>query len=271
MSDFVSSGELIGGVVGNPVSQRPEAWDCFCTGKRLPSSACPVILEARKSLTAEGRKQLRDEYGQQLRARAQLADTAQDPPDLLYKLQKLGVPHEALGPLRGRLDETAALQGAKRFAGADRDALPFLVLIGPTGAGKSVAAAWMLREAARRFDWNAQATGQEATPFAWVHGSEFGDVKVWSEGDAAWLSKVRNGALLVVDEMGDEATQPSRDALASLLLNRHGKRLRTVLTSNLTREQFRERYGGALTDRLRHGSVTPNLSAETSKRKRVAA
>ncbi len=127
-----------------------------------------------------------------------------------------------------------------------------LVLAGNTGRGKTVAATWI-------------AAGLDSC--WWISAK---DVRVADGWDSA-RSRAAKAAVLVVDDLGREATDWASRELGDLVELRHDRGLRTVVTTNLPRrlEDYRtpelraahksqsiaERYGERLLSRLMDAEV----------------
>lgn len=153
------------------------------------------------------------------------------------RLQASGIPARLLDAAAGPLDETAALAAARAFGGRGT-----LLLAGPSGGGKSVAAAWLLREFA------AQSRG---TPL-FRRAAELARLGLY--GPEAWAQwrDVQTCRLLVLDDLGAEvASEVWRAAFDELFDARHSERRTTVITTNLEPEAFKVRYGERITDRIR--------------------
>lgn len=120
----------------------------------------------------------------------------------------------------GHPGSEAAARAVEAFV-ADRDART-LLLLGPTGRGKSFASAWPL----------ASSAG------AWLSAT---DVRVggWDE----LRPKAVSARLLVIDDLGREATEWAARELADVLELRHNRGLRTIATSNLLEDKLAARYG----------------------------
>lgn len=149
------------------------------------------------------------------------------------------------------LYDTPAIVAARQWVASDAWAL---VLLGEPGRGKSQAAAWLyirMRDAAVA---EAQAPGvfERARDVLWLRARNLG-LMDWATKAAA---ETRCAAAygLVVDEMGAEDDR-QRDALSNLIEQRGDNLERTVITSNLDRRGFANRYGGRLASRLRAGGV----------------
>jgi DNA replication protein DnaC len=128
-----------------------------------------------------------------------------------------------------------------------------LVLAGPKGIGKTVAATW----------WALQ---QACTP-AFVRATTFAASSRYDRDDRErWLG----APALVLDDLGTEFA----DAKGSFLVDIdelidvfYGDRKPLVITTNSTREEFAERYGERIVDRLRECGVFWVGAIESLRRK----
>ena len=171
---------------------------------------------------------------------AALAHEAQIKRRLAY--QRWRVPEATWAKLEAP-DETAALVHAKVFLGAPAGAARFLTLAGPKGRGKTFALAWAVAKNGGRF-YEAQELVQLSTF----------DRLLWDDMVAA--------PILALDEIGAEQGNASFDAnLYSVLNQRFRRERKTLLATNLTAADFRQRYlnrdGGLdrLEERLRTGGT----------------
>ncbi|HUR93084.1 MAG TPA: hypothetical protein VMY76_00780 [Gemmatimonadales bacterium] len=201
------------------------------------------------------RNTLQDEYLAQLRARVLEREQGLDPRDLPFHMQRLGVPSDAILALRQPADEPA-MRAATTFNRAPRGLTSFLFLSGPTGVGKTTAAAAVVQECLRRHPPNGGPTGQ-LPPVVWLHASALTRLSQFdSERDMrAW----RAAHLLVLDDAGEEASELGRAAVIELVKEREASGRRTVITTNLRPADFGARYGSAVTSRLEAKGVNPNL------------
>lgn len=150
----------------------------------------------------------------------------------------------------------------------------FLFLGGPVGVGKSCAAAWFLDaphattpDPFGGADENIarEAGGRFVTAEALTKASSFAG-EFWDG--------VRDAPRLVIDDLGVERLDDKGWALANLtalLCHRHAHRLPTVITLNLTRRTFEERYaahdGGRLRDRLAESAWFVELTGPSLRRR----
>lgn len=185
------------------------------------------------------------------------------------RMERMGVDADtldALGP--DRLRETALIAVARRFAEADREHARFLLLSGPRGTGKSVAAAWALREfLVQRPDWSQPSGGHAPEDGGWTLMATFARISGYAAEDKAWFESLCTTRALVLDDFGAEFAGPFGKAmLEELVMRRHAKRLRTVLTSNLDLAALKARLDERLYDRIR---TTCIVGIETGESMRV--
>lgn len=243
--------------------------DCRGPGARV-NGDCAVLREFRMLLSPGGREQLLFEYRTEISRRELEREGGGAPADTHFRLQRMGVPQLALLGLRGA-KPNAALDGARTFVNAPREAIQYLLLVGATGVGKSVAAAWVLQQFAQRYPWDSQPTRGERQPALFVEARQLTRLSNFDAQQTAWLEELTAVQLLVLDDIGDEGTDAGRNALIDLCITRGDRGRRTVLTSNLTGETFKTRYGVALADRIRQRGIIPNLQGAPSMRRRSAA
>lgn len=149
-------------------------------------------------------------------------------------------------------EHTEALEAAKAWWGGETG---WLLLLGPTRIGKSVAAAWCVLEALRSGKSAAQRKAQEL-----VRLSGF-------DAGAAELERLKHLDLLVVDDCGAEHTNEwGRAVLFELLDARHESPGRTVLTSNLRPKELRAHLGERISDRIAENCVVRALAGRQLKR-----
>lgn len=147
------------------------------------------------------------------------------------------------------LAPTHAMQIARGWLATDAWGL---LMLGNVGRGKSQAATWLhtrMRHEALR---EAQAPGvyQRAGEVLWLRAPLLARLDYRER--AGVLNRCARAYGLVVDELGGEAGQQG-EALSDMLEERGDAERRTVITTNLERAAFGERYGDRLVDRLRAG------------------
>lgn len=122
---------------------------------------------------------------------------------------------------------------------------PLVVLAGPRGVGKTVAACYALAK------WG----GKYLTAYQFAR-------------PGLDIDELKRERAIVVDQLGRENVGASEFALASLeeLIDaRYANRRLTLLVGNITREQFEARYGGIIEDRLRGDGEFVLLGGESMR------
>lgn len=267
------------------------------------------MLERQKKLTPEERaeqeRQRREKarkeqeaYHAQLREALDRECAGQSAVDLRLRLQDAGVERQHLEGLKVGLAERPAWQAARRWWSQSKVAtgevdlavgpdghhieqprlvrrFPFLVLAGDSGCGKTQAAAWCLREAARAYPWGRGATGTNLRrPFVMWHGTAMAATALYGnhsatlmdEAEQQWLEAER-ATLLVLDDLFPQRkplSGPHHDRLTRLLTARHGAHRSTVITVNANTGSFAnlldgQSIGGPLWRRVSEGGIIVTL------------
>lgn len=154
-------------------------------------------------------------------------------------------PHAADLINRGELDSTKALDRVQAWWAQrhDKGATFVLVLVGGTGVGKTVAAAWALRES------GIESSYVKASHLASLHRVAF------SEMQREWDGLVRRSPLLVIDELGagERNDDRARAALHDAIDERQGRP--TLIISNVDGRELAEYLDARTIDRLRGRGV----------------
>lgn len=206
-----------------------EAWpDWVCCEGGRPCAPHPARVAEGPRVVAARRAAEDEEARAAVRARLEAAD----------------VPARHITTLcTGQLDEHEPLQAVRRWHAAP--GRPLLVLVGARGIGKSLAAAWAVAQGPRR--------GGRAL---WVQATELAAMEFYGEAGQR-LEAVRRCGLLVVDEVGaGEVGRPESwgPRIESVLCSRHDRDLDTLVTSNMSKEEFVRSHDERVLDRLRPGS-----------------
>jgi DNA replication protein DnaC len=201
-------------------------------------------------------------YRQQLAARNGQQDEGPSPDELEAALGRAGVPGNVLEGLRGQLYANANLTAARAFYVAPAKTQRTLVLLGPAGRGKSLAAAWVMREVLKQDGWNNAPTGAPPMPVQFLPAANLTRLSGYDKLDSEWMDQLGRVKLLVVDDAGDEASAIGIAALGNLLKQRHNRMRRSIITSNLRKPAFGARYGMELMDRAEaEGRVVESAGA----------
>lgn len=152
-----------------------------------------------------------------------------------------------------------ALSAAKTWWAQGDARKTWLVLLGATGTGKTVAAAVVAIEAIRE-GWLVE----------YARAAEVARLSSFDAG-AARLDALRRAGLLVLDDVGIESLTPhAQETLALLCDERHAARRATVVCSNLDRKALAERLGARLADRIRGDGMVVTLKETRSRRTPMA-
>lgn len=174
-----------------------------------------------------------------------------------------GVPERALEALSLPLQATKAMGEASTYWGEGKS---FLLLSGRTGCGKTVAAVRLL---VQRLDQDPHQGYGLSSLF--VRAAEASRIGLFGEQAAEKIDNLKRVGLLVVDDLGAEMlTDAWRSLVDEVFDYRYARKLRTIITTNLTPEAFRERYGERIADRIRHDGRVVRCSTEESLRRMEA-
>lgn len=180
-------------------------------------------------------------------------------------LDEIGIPEkDRVLCASGSLIETQARQALREAEAA------IVVLSGQAGCGKTTAAAAWL------YDWIADPNQYPAEEYfalkfngkaVWLTGARLAR---WKKYDDEAMAKLLTAHRLVLDDVGTEFLDEKGNYLSVLdevINERYANRRKTVVTTNLTAEQFRARYGERIADRIREAGRFISLSAKSMRGK----
>lgn len=207
--------------------------------------------EARDRLVAELQSQEYDEAAAELEAQHR-------------RLEKMGVPRRVWGLLtadKSAISSNKALVAMRAFLTKPDHEKSTAMLLGGTGAGKTLAASLWLRHVA-----TPKYSGTK--PKRFISSTEFCTISAYDEEK---LKLIFKASFLVLDDVGEDYSD-KRDfnvsRLAHLMGARHADMLPTVITSNMPTEEFSKTYGERIESRMADAIVT-NLEGEPDLRKAV--
>lgn len=188
----------------------------------------------------------------------------------LSQLEGWGVPHQTallmVNRRRSRtLEETQAMSYVDSFLQqADQGLYNLCVLAGVLGTGKTVAAARFLESADPRQPFGRAWRADQRPHF--IHASKLLVMGLYDHEEER--NQLERTKALVIDDMGVERLDAGGVGLALFdwLINaRYGAAGYTLITTNLTWESFRDRYGERIADRLREQADWYDLDGESMR------
>lgn len=185
--------------------------------------------------------------------------------DAVHLLGKLGVPKRAAEVLEFPDLSKPPTARVRKWL---QETKPFLFLMGGYGTGKTVAAAYAVREALLSEAGASQPSGGKLRqPARWVEAGELACLSSFSEADREFLEDCMRVRLLVLEEFASENLH--REALPRLerLINhRYGNNLRTVFTSNISAAQLDAPEWARIKDRLNEVAVIFECGNESMRK-----
>lgn len=146
-----------------------------------------------------------------------------------------------------RVRRWVAYQAGERTHGSK----PVVVLLGPPGVGKTVAAAWLLLAEGGRY--------VSASELAVLHSARWG-------AERERYQSLLGSRVLVVDEIGTEADRSAAAAIHEVIDRRQASPRLTLLLGNIRKRQLAERYDARTLDRLRACATVIELTGQSMRR-----
>lgn len=190
------------------------------------------------------------------------------------KMDRIGVDRDALNALRALNWELSPVRSALDFLESNTEERRFLILCGPKGTGKTVAAALVVQEHLRIDAGRSRPSGNEwayVDRATWALSSSLARLSLYDRDDKAGFETACRTPLLVVDDYGAEfKSEVSRGLLEELFMRRYGDWKRTVLTTNLDPDALKDQLGERLVDRINAACIVCVCQGESMRRQRLA-
>lgn len=164
------------------------------------------------------------------------------------RLRRAGVGERTILTLLGDLKETKALKHARDYLEGSYKSGSVLILAGSVGVGKTVAASYVI--------------------------SQVGGISMYSPDLQEAFVNNRCEALkttnfLLIDDFGVEYKKEFLySKLDALIHHRHKDMRATIITTNLTDEEFKEEYKGRISSRIREWGYFVNVLGEDMRENR---
>jgi DNA replication protein DnaC len=180
--------------------------------------------------------------------------------DAPYHLIRLGTPEKAVHAL-AQAEQTEALQLARDFMASGQR---WLILMGNVGVGKTVAGVSVLQDTWVRHRLSGRSARFE--PIAFERAGRFSRLSAYGEDKAVFEQLCAADAVLM-DDLGTEHLGPWSKSLFEEWFDRRDNTGRTVITSNMSAETFRERFGERAWDRIQSNGMGVWLGGNSMRRK----
>lgn len=145
---------------------------------------------------------------------------------------------------------------AKNYAATYKKGHANILLAGNTGTGKTKMACLIANEIVRQryhtrmtVAFKSSSQIQQEAKATWGHAS--------TDTDAAYLERLSRSTVLIIDDVGigdtgysDKAADKDRERLSTVLNRRYELRLPTIITTNMTAQEFYGHMGDRASDRL---------------------
>lgn len=150
---------------------------------------------------------------------------------------------------------------AKKYAASYQKGCENILLTGNTGTGKTKLACLIANEIIRQryhtrmtIAFKRSGQIQQEIKATWDKSS--------NDSDAAYIERLSRSTLLIIDEVGeadtgysDKAADKDRERLSAIIDRRYQLRLPTIITTNMTADEFYHHMGDRASDRLRQNLV----------------
>lgn len=181
-------------------------------------------------------------------------------------VQHCGIPLKDLELLRaGSAEVTPALEALEAFDPATST----LILSGPAGVGKTFAGStWLYRLVMDPANWTERLCPELERHGLFLRATQLAR---WSRYEQKSMHRLLNVSRLVVDDVGSEFMDAAGSFMClfdELVDARYADRKQIIITTNLDADQFHERYGERVIDRVRESGRFISLTGRSLRGKR---
>lgn len=156
------------------------------------------------------------------------------------------------------LADEALMQNLTRIASwsCKENKNPFLFIAGTVGNGKTSIAKACVQVINAYWGARMEMEMLWRTPFVCLTATELNEI---AKSDAKYYNTLKNRLRMMIDDIGTEAVMVKNygneiSPFTEMLYHRYDRGLQTILTSNLTLEQIKERYGVRVFDRIQEAN-----------------
>jgi DNA replication protein DnaC len=163
-------------------------------------------------------------------------------------------PRRAFEAARVADESASAIAQLRAWSASSSDGI--VVLAGPPGTGKTTAATW----------WALQ---QKVSIPEFLRANDFATMSRYDDARDRWLDATQ----LVLDDLGAEYLDPKGSfnvEIDALIDSHYAERGTLIITTNCSADEFRQRYGERVVDRLREAGSWITVTGP-SLRKRATA
>ncbi len=182
-------------------------------------------------------------------------------------LLSCGVPElEAEVIAKGASDNPTTLAVRDFCAGP----LTFCLILGGAGSGKTIAAAEALLNSRMCWGPNGDAWAYSSSEARFVHAGDLARLSYFDSESQKILGRTERRKWLVLDDVGSElVTDTWRSNFTDIITARNSSKAKTLITSNLSAEDFKTRYDARIISRIRGSGVV--IVSGTNDMRRGAA
>lgn len=133
---------------------------------------------------------------------------------------------------------------------------PFLLIAGSVGNGKTTLAKAIIQVANLYWKYRNDLTDVWKKPYKYLTATDLNNT---AKNDSKVFKEIKECNRLLIDDIGTESVSIKDygnviTPFTEVIYHRYDKGLQTILTTNLTLEQIKERYGERVFDRMQEAS-----------------